>query len=196
MPAILSHLHPDRTMPVRRPAGSLWAMEETVENLCPIQMLVLAFPGNEFRGEILPELDRLKRDGLVRILDLLVVRKDSTGNVMVTTGSDLDFEEATALGSYLGGLAALEAGLGGDDFDRGAIAGAAELADGHILDEQDIFRVTRALREDTTAAVVLVEHVWMRPLLDAVFRANGVELANEWVRPESLLSIVPVDDET
>jgi uncharacterized membrane protein len=171
-------------------------MEETVENLCPIQMLVLAFPGNEFRGEILPELDRLKRDGLVRILDLLVVRKDSTGNVMVTTGSDLDFEEATALGSYLGGLAALEAGLAGDDFDRSAIAGAAELADGHILDEQDVFRVTRALRENTTAAVVLVEHVWMRPLLDAVFRANGIELANEWVRPESLLSIVPVDDET
>jgi uncharacterized membrane protein len=170
-------------------------MEEPIESLCPVQMLVFAFPGNQFRGEILPALDRLKSDGIVRILDLLVVRKDSGGNVMVTTGTDLGWEEATALGSYLGGLAALAAGLDGEDFDRGAIAGAAELADGHIFDDQDIFRVTRALKENTTAAVVLVEHTWVRPLLDAVARADGYELANEWIRPDSLLSVVPVDDD-
>ena len=85
------------------------------------------------------------------MIDLLVVRKDSLGNVMTTTASDLDFEEATEFGSYVGSLAGYkssgEAGL-----DYGAIAGAAELADGHVFDEQDVFRVTQSLPIDTRAA--------------------------------------------
>src|SRR5207247_2351073 len=76
-----------------------------MENLGPIQMVTFAFPGNRFRGEILPELDRLKTDRIVRVIDMLIVRKDSKGNAMVATASDLDFEEATALGSYFGALA-------------------------------------------------------------------------------------------
>ena len=68
------------------------------------------------------------------MIDLLVVRKDSLGNVMTTTASDLDFEEATAFGSYVGSLAGYKTG-GDEGMDYGAIAGAAELADGHVFDE-------------------------------------------------------------
>jgi uncharacterized membrane protein len=161
-----------------------------MENLGPIQMLTLAFPGNRFRGEILPELDRLKSDGIVRVIDMLIVRKDSQGNVMVGTGSDLDFEEATALGSYFGALAGFAA-AGPEGFERGAIAGAAELADGHVFDEDDIFRVTQALDRDTTAAMILLEHTWTRGLLDAVARAGGIELMNEWIPHDAVLSMGP-----
>ena len=49
------------------------------ESIGPIQMMTLAFPGNDFRGEILPELDKLKKAGVVRIIDLLLVRKDELG---------------------------------------------------------------------------------------------------------------------
>src|SRR6478672_9174839 len=62
------------------------------ESVGPIQMTTLAFPGNDFRGEILPELDKLKKAGIVRIVDLLLVRKDELDNVMVTTGSGRDRE--------------------------------------------------------------------------------------------------------
>lgn len=167
---------------------SLFSVDEPAEDLCPIQMLALAFPGNEFRGEILPELEALKRDGIVRVLDLMLVRKDATGNVMVTTGSDLEWEEATALGAYFGGLAGFLS-EGPDGFDRGAIAGAAEMADGHIFDDDDLFRITQALGNDTSAAVVLLEHTWLRPLHDAIARAGGVELTSEWVPPEAVLSL-------
>ena len=163
-------------------------MDEPVEDLCPIQMLALAFPGNQFKGEILPALERLKRDGIVRVLDLMIVRKDGSGNVMVTTGTDLDWEEATALGSYFGGIAGFLSG-GAEGFERGSIAGAAEMADGHIFDEDDLFRITQVLGNDTSAAVVLLEHIWVRPLLDAVARAGGVELTSEWVPPEAVLSL-------
>ena len=162
------------------------AMSE-MENLGPLQLLVIAFLGNHFRGEILPELDRLKRRKIVRILDMLIVRKDALGNVLTATASDLDWEEAGSLGSYLGALAGVAA-IGPEGLERGAIAGAAELADGHLFDEEDVFRVTEALPTEATAALLLVEHLWARPLLDAVERAGGFELANEWLRPEELLA--------
>src|SRR4051794_39999207 len=153
-------------------------------------MLTLAFQGNRFKGEILPELDRLKAEGIVRVIDMLLVRKDSQGHTMVATASDLDFEEATALGSYFGALAGFATG-GPEGFERGAIAGAAELADGHVFDEDDIFRVTQALDRDTSAVMILLEHTWARSLLDAVARANGIELMNEWIGHESVLTMAP-----
>jgi uncharacterized membrane protein len=122
------------------------------------------------------------------VLDLMLVRKDGSGNVMVTTGSDLDWGEATALGSYFGALAGFLS-EGPDGFDRGAIAGAAEMADGHIFDDDDLFRITRSLPENTSAAVVLIEHLWARPLLEAIARAGGVELTIEWVPPEAVLTL-------
>jgi uncharacterized membrane protein len=150
-------------------------------------MLSIAFDGNRFKGEILPELERLKRKKIVRIIDLLMVRKDGEGNVMVTTASDLDWQEATSFGSYIGALAGVGAG-GASGAERGAIAGAAELADGHLFDEDDAFRLTQALPNNMTAAFVLIEHLWVRPLLEAVERASGIELSNEWVQPEDILS--------
>ena len=167
-------------------------MSEAVESLGPIQMLTLAFPGNRFTGEILPELDRLKGEGVVRVIDMLIVRKDAQGKALVATASDLDFAEATALGSYFGALAGFAA-AGPEGFDRGAIAGAAELADGHVFDDDDIFRVTQALDNDTTAVMILLEHVWSRGLPDAVARANGIELMNEWIEHSAVLTMGPAE---
>ena len=70
------------------------------------------------------------------------------------------------------------------------MAGAAELADGHLFDEDDVFRVTQALPKNMSAVLVLLEHLWAKPLLDAVDRAAGVELSNDWIRPEEIVSVV------
>jgi len=160
---------------------------DTVESLGPIQILMLAFPGNNFKGEIMAELDRLKERGLVRIIDLLFVRKDPIGNVMVATASDLDWEEATSLGSYLGARAGFAA-AGAAGLERGAIAGAAELADGHVFDDDIVFRVTQALSDNTTAALALIEHCWALTLYEAIDRADGAQLLNEWLRTEDVLA--------
>ena len=159
-----------------------------MEGVGPIQLLCVAFDGNRFKGEIFPELDRLKRERIIRILDLLVVRKDDEGRVTVMTASDLDWEEATSFGSYVGALAGFRA-AGPEGLERGAIAGAAELADGHVFDEEDTFRVTRALPNNMSAALVLIEHVWAKPLLDAVARAGGMELSNDWISADEILTV-------
>src|SRR4249919_3417484 len=160
-----------------------------MESMGPIQMLSLAFPGNRFKGEILPELELLKKHGIVRVVDLLLVRKDELGGVMVTTASDLDWEEAVSFGSYVGALAGYAA-AGPAGIEKGAMAGAAELADGHLFDQDDVFRVTQSLPKNMSAVLVLLEHLWAKPLLEAVDRAAGVELSNDWIRPEEIVSVV------
>ena len=160
-----------------------------MESMGPIQMTSLAFPGNRFKGEILPELERLKKAEIVRIVDLLLVRKDDLGNVMVTTATDLDWQEAVSFGSYIGALAGYAA-AGAAGIERGAMAGAAELADGHLFDQDDVFRVTQALPNNMSAVLVLFEHLWAKPLLDAVDRAGGIELTNDWIRPEEVVTVV------
>jgi hypothetical protein len=153
----------------------------------PIQMLVVGFDGFHFQGEIWPELERLKQAGIVRIVDLLLVRKDATGAISHVKASDLDWEEATAFGEVAGALAGFAAG-GEDGAGKGAIAGMAELMDGHLFDENDAFRLEQVMHPGTTVGVVLFEHLWAMPLLDAVGRAQGLELLNEWVRPEAILA--------
>jgi hypothetical protein len=133
----------------------------------PIQMLSVGFDGNRFRGEILPELDRLKAQDVIRVLDLLFVRKDEAGKVATMTASDLDYEEAIGFGEYIG---------------------TAELADGHLFDADDAFQLTQALPNGMSAAILLLEHRWALPLLEAIERADGVELSNRWVNVEDLLS--------
>jgi hypothetical protein len=106
---------------------------------------------------------------------------------MVMTSTDLDWEEASSFGSYVGALAGYAA-AGPEGVERGAMAGAAELADGHLFDENDAFRVTRSLPNNMSAALVLIEHLWAKPLREAVERAGGRELSNEWIRPEQILT--------
>jgi uncharacterized membrane protein len=165
---------------------------DVAESVGPIQLLSVAFEGNRFRGEIMPELERLKRDGIIRIIDLLLVRKDKLGAVMVTTQSDLDWTEAVSLGAYFGSLTGYAQG-GPEGFESGALAGAAELADGHFFDEEDVFQITQALPENMAAALVLLEHLWAKPLNDAVDRAGGLELTNIWVKPDEVFTPARLD---
>ena len=152
-----------------------------------IQMISVGFDGNRFRGDILPALDKLKQQGVIRVLDLLFVRKDELGNVATTKASDLDMEEAIGFGEYIGTLVGFAAG-GPEGADRGALAGAAAMADGHLFDEDDAFQLTQALPNGMSAAIVLIEHTWSLPLLDAIEGADGVELSNRLVSVDDLLS--------
>jgi uncharacterized membrane protein len=154
----------------------------------PVQMIAVVFEGNRFKGEILPELERLKESGICRIIDLMLVRKDNTGAVATLTASDLDWEEATQYGTYIGTLVGLGAD-GPEGAERGAMAGAAEMADGHLFDEDDAFRLTETLDNGSSIALILLEHLWTLPLLDAVERAGGFVLDNDWVSPEALVDV-------
>jgi hypothetical protein len=63
----------------------------------------------------------------------------------------------------------------------------AEMMDGHLFDEEDAFKLEQLLPNETTAAVALIEHLWAKPLLAAVSRANGFEMFNDWVEPTQIM---------
>jgi uncharacterized membrane protein len=64
----------------------------------PVQLLVLGFQSPNFQGEIREELNRLRDNDLVRVIDALAVRKDADGDVQVLHESQLSGEEQAAFG--------------------------------------------------------------------------------------------------
>jgi uncharacterized membrane protein len=157
-----------------------------LEELGPIQILTVAFDGNHFKGEILPELERLKKLGLIRLIDLLFVRKDSMGAVATLTATDLDWEEVADFGAMVGGL--IGWGVAGEEgAEIGWLAGAADSVGGHHLDENQQFALVQMIPNGSSAAIALIEHVWAKPLRAAIRRADGVEVANSWLRAEDLI---------
>jgi uncharacterized membrane protein len=155
----------------------------------PVQMLILEFDNEGLKGEILPELERLREAGLVRLIDLLVVVKDDEGNVAAVQTSDLEVEEAMEFGAIAGALIGFGAD-GEEGLEAGALVGAEMAADGSILaGEGQEWYIADAIPPGATAAVALIEHLWAIPLRDAIARAGGVTLADQWIHPEDLLAV-------
>lgn len=155
----------------------------------PVQLLVVGFgPDANFTGEIRAEFQRLREHDIIRLVDLLLVRKDEDGNVEAIQKTDLSEDEAIELGAVVGALIGFGAG-GEEGAELGAIAGAAELADGHVFDEAEIWYVADAIPNGTVAALALLEHRWAIDLRDAIGRAGGVTLADEWIHPADLVAV-------
>jgi len=101
--------------------------------------------------------------------------------------TDLNFGNATGDFGISGGL--IGAGRGDEELESAMGAGAAELSDGHLFDDADVWYVADAIPEGKTAAVALIEHRWAIPLRDKIMAADGVVLADEWVHPADLVAI-------
>jgi uncharacterized membrane protein len=154
----------------------------------PIQMLVLEFDRTRFDGEIMPELERLKDSGVVRLIDLLFVTKTEDGELDVIQTSDLSKDEAMDFGALVGALVGLGTGDEETSIDA-SLAGALAGEDGHILDETEVWYLADAIPPGSSAAVALIEHTWAIPLRDKIVKAGGVALADEWIHPADLVAV-------
>lgn len=154
----------------------------------PVQLLVIGFDHPDFHGQIKAELDRLSQNDVVRLIDLLFVRKDADGQIERIHVSELSDEQRTELGSVAGALIGLGAG-GAAGMAEGAEVGAAQAAaHEHILSE-DVWYVDDVLPPDSAAAVALIEHRWAIGLRDTIVEAGGVNLAEAWVHPLDLVAV-------
>src|SRR5512132_1902005 len=154
----------------------------------PIQMLVLEFDRTQFEGTIMPEVERLRREGLIRLVDFLFVTKNDDGELDVLKTTDLDTDEAMEFGAIVGALVGL--GMGGEEgAEAGAIVGAEAGEDGHVIDESQVWYLEDAIPPGSSAAVVLIEHLWAIPLRDKIVAAGGVALADEWIHPSDLVAV-------
>jgi hypothetical protein len=118
--------------------------------LGPIEVLVVSFPGNDFNGAIIPELERLVATRTISIIDGLLVRKDAEGEVTFT-----EFDE-------LGGNA-----------DAERLAGVMDQLESLISDD-DVRELAAGLEPNSSEAILVFEHTWAKPLRDAIVGSGGV----------------------
>ncbi|GAA4799725.1 hypothetical protein GCM10023200_40750 [Actinomycetospora chlora] len=116
----------------------------------PIDYLVVEFPPGSATGEGMPLLVDLVDRGLIRILDLVFLRKDADGAVTTVEIADLDGDGSLDLAVF-----------------HGAASG--------LLDGDDLAEAGAVLAPGVTAAVLVYENVWAAPLASAL-RRGGAQL--------------------
>src|SRR4051794_30614107 len=156
----------------------------------PVQLIVLGFNHPNFHGEVIAELEKLRKSDTVRVIDALAVYKDAQGEIEVEHLSNLSTEEAIELGSKIGALIGL--GIEGEaGAEAGAVMGAEAAAeDGvRVFSDADAWDVLAEIPNDTAAALLLIEHHWAVPLRDAIARAGGFRLSDGFISPLDLIGI-------
>ena len=165
---------------------------ETGMAIGPVQLIVLGFNHPNFHGEIIDELERLRDNDTIKVIDALAVHKDAEGEIEVAHLSNLTLDEAVELGTKIGALIGL--GIEGEEgMEEGAELGAEAAADGMQVFDEEEWDVLEDIPNDSAAALLLIEHHWAVPLRDAVARAGGFRLADGFISPLDLVSIGLLD---
>jgi uncharacterized membrane protein len=125
----------------------------------PVEYVVIGFPGNRFKGEIVPALAELVDNEVVRILDIVFIKKDADGNVTMFEYDMLD--DVLAFGFA--------------DVDGEA---------GGVLSDEDLELTAETLEPDSSAALIVWEHRWAARVAQAIRDAGGRIIAGERVPDE------------
>jgi hypothetical protein len=139
-----------------------------VDELGPVDWIVVEFPGSRFNGKIAPALSDLVERDLIRVLDLLVLKKNADGSIEAFELSDLDESELGGLRSYEGQLAML-------------------------LSEDDVNAVAAAIEPASSAAVLVWENTWAAPFASAVRHSGGQLVASGRIPIQAMLAAIEAD---
>ncbi|MEV6055437.1 DUF6325 family protein [Streptomyces sp. NPDC052107] len=142
---------------------------DSVEEMGPVDYLVIEFPGNRMTGEAFPLLVDLVDRGIVRIIDLAFVRKETDGSVVGLELQDL-----------------------GDETDLTVFEGASA----RVLDQSDLEEAAIALEPGNSAAVLVYENLWAAPLAGALRRSGAQLVASGRIPVQALLAALDATEET
>ncbi len=141
---------------------------EDVDALGPVDWIVVEFPGARFDGSVIPILVDLEQRGIIRVLDLVVLKKDSDGMLEFFELSDLEASE-------IGGLR--------DDERQLAM----------LLSEDDLVNIAAAVEPGSAAAVLVWENRWAAPFGAAVRKVGGQLVASGRIPVQALLAAIEAD---
>ena len=133
----------------------------------PVDYLVVEFPADkaQFSGEVAHELTSLVDRDLVRVLDLVLLRKNEDGSIEAEELADADEAAVGELSRLEGDLALL-------------------------LAEEDVEAIGAALEPGSIAGVLVWENTWAGPFGAAVRRAGGQMVASGRIPTQALLATV------
>jgi Family of unknown function (DUF6325) len=129
---------------------------DDVEAIGPVSYLIVEFPGSRMTGEGLPILVDLVDQGIIRILDLLFVKRDEDGTLTTAELTDLD---------------------GDGELDLMIFEGAAS----GLLDETDLADAAAVVEPGSSAAILLFENRWATPFTQALRRGGAEVVAAGYV---------------
>jgi Family of unknown function (DUF6325) len=136
---------------------------EELDHMGPIDFVVIAFPDGHPKGEAAPLLLDLVDRGIIRILDLMFIRKDDDGSVSGLEISNLDKEGAGELVMF---------------------AGAAS----GMLTDEDREEAGKVLDPGSAAAVIVYENRWAAPFARAMRKAGGQLVAFDRIPVQAVLA--------
>ncbi|MEV4615889.1 DUF6325 family protein [Kitasatospora sp. NPDC049258] len=129
----------------------------------PIDYLVVEFPGSRMTGEGLPLLVDLVDRGIIRILDLVFVKKEADGSIVGVELADLTGDGRLDLAVFEGVSSGL---LGQDDIDE----------------------VSTVLEPGSAAGILVYENVWAGPFAAALRRGGARLVANGRIPVQAILA--------
>ncbi|MFC5175427.1 DUF6325 family protein [Nocardioides taihuensis] len=145
-------------------------LPDELDELGPVDWIVVEFPGSKFNGKVAPALQALVEAGTVRVLDLLLIRKDEDGATEFFELTDLEDGELGELRAY-------------------------ETAVAMLLSEQDVEAIAAAVDPGSTAALLVWENLWAAPFASAVRHAGGQLVASGRIPIQALLAVIEEDQE-
>lgn len=140
-----------------------------LDEMGPVDYLVVEFPGNRMTGEGLPLLIDLVDRGIIRILDFAFVMKELDGAVHAIAISDFD---------------------GDGQLDLAAFEGSSS----GLLDEGDLDEAGGILEPGSSAGVLVYENLWAAPLARELRRGGGQLVASGRIPVQALLAAVDAID--
>ena len=144
-------------------------MSDALDETGPIDYLVVEFPGNRMTGEAFPLLVDLVDRGLIRILDLVFVRKDLDGSVAGLELADLN---------------------GDGQLDLSVFDGASS----GLLGEDDIQEAGEAVQPGSSAGILIYENVWAAPFAAAVRGSGGQLVASGRIPIQAILAALDASE--
>ncbi len=132
--------------------------------LGPLEYLVVGFQGNRFDGSIADEIGRVVDSGIIRLVDVVFIHKDETGDAAI---------------------------LELDNKDDPRFAGFASLLDDRmgLFTKEDLETLADDMPADTSGLVILFEHRWAERIKQAMAAAGGFLVARTVVPPEILEAV-------
>jgi hypothetical protein len=132
--------------------------------LGPLEYLVVGFTGTRFDGSIAREIEKVVANKTIRLVDVVFVGKDATGNAVILELDNKDDPRFAAFSELLA--------------DRMA-----------LLTPEDLEQVAADLPADTAGMVMLFEHRWAERIKEAMGAAGGFLVSRSVIPPEVLAAI-------
>ncbi|MEV0169991.1 DUF6325 family protein [Streptomyces sp. NPDC050803] len=144
-------------------------MSDDVEDMGPVDYLVVEFPGNRMTGKGLPLLVDLVDRGIIRVLDLLFIRRDEDGTVSALELTDL-----------------------GDEVDLSVFEGASS----GLMGQEDMDSAAEVLAPGNSAALLVYENVWAAPLARELRRGGAQMVASGRIPVQAVLAALEAAEAT